>query len=59
MIPTTSPQQPERDRVPPPPPVCRWTSTELLQGQREALIDHEGRIYRLRLTKSGKLLLQK
>lgn len=34
-------------------------STELLQGAVEVLIDHSGEIYRLRLTRSGKLILQK
>jgi hemin uptake protein HemP len=31
----------------------------LLQGQVEVLISHGGEIYRLRLTRSGKLILQK
>jgi len=34
-------------------------STELLQGAVEVLIDHGGETYRLRLTRSGKLILQK
>jgi len=36
-----------------------WTSQALLAGGREALIDHEGSLYRLRLTVSGKLILTK
>jgi len=36
-----------------------WTSQVLLAGGREALIDHEGSLYRLRLTASGKLILTK
>lgn len=34
-------------------------SEALLQGKREALILHAGEVYRLRLTKNGKLLLTK
>ncbi|MFG0335431.1 MAG: hemin uptake protein HemP [Maioricimonas sp. JB049] len=34
-------------------------SDELLRGDREVLIRHSDQIYRLRLTKSGKLILQK
>jgi hemin uptake protein HemP len=34
-------------------------SSSLLQGEKEILIHHGGEIYRLRLTKNGKLILQK
>lgn len=34
-------------------------SQDLLQGQVEVLISHGDEIYRLRLTRSGKLILQK
>ncbi len=34
-------------------------SEELLQGRNEVQIRHFGETYRLRLTRSGKLLLQK
>lgn len=37
----------------------RWTSTELLAGQRESVIEHNGVEYRLRLTGQGKLILTK
>lgn len=37
----------------------RWTSTELLAGQRESVIEHNGEEYRLRLTGQGKLILTK
>ena len=37
----------------------RWLSHQLLGGQREAHIDHEGTTYRLRLTSLGKLILTK
>jgi hemin uptake protein HemP len=36
-----------------------FTSDELLQGRREAWIEHRGEMYRLRLTGSGKLYLTK
>lgn len=36
-----------------------FESGELLQGRREALIEHRGEMYRLRLTGSGKLYLTK
>lgn len=35
------------------------TSQDLLHGEQEVLIDHEGEQYRLRLTRNGKLILQK
>jgi len=34
-------------------------SDDLLQGQREVFILHNGETYKLRLTKSGKLILNK
>lgn len=34
-------------------------SQELLQGRSEIWIEHGGQIYRLRQTRSGKLILQK
>jgi hemin uptake protein HemP len=37
----------------------QWTSAALLGQGREALIDHVGSTYRLRLTSSGKLILTK
>lgn len=36
-----------------------WDVTELTRGGREALIDHEGQIYRLRITANRKLILTK
>ena len=35
----------------------RFKSEELFQQQREVEIDHQGRIYRLRLTQMNKLIL--
>ena len=34
-------------------------SQSLFQGQREIWIEHEGERYRLRITRRGKLILQK
>ena len=41
------------------PPLPRWSSEALLGQRREALIDHRGEQYRLRLTAAGKLILTK
>lgn len=35
------------------------TSQELLQGRRELWIEHDGQLYRLRVTSRGKLYLTK
>jgi hemin uptake protein HemP len=40
-----------------PASVRRFKSEELFQQRREVEIDHEGRIYRLRLTQLNKLIL--
>lgn len=47
--------------IPPDPstPVRVYESAELLQGAKEVLIRHAGELYRLRLTRNGKLILQK
>jgi hemin uptake protein HemP len=50
--------------LPPPSPgdqprAAVFSSDELLQGNREAWIEHRGEMYRLRLTGSGKLYLTK
>lgn len=34
-------------------------SATLMKGQKELLIDHLGEIYRLRVTRNGKLILHK
>ncbi|QDT38302.1 hemin uptake protein HemP [Stratiformator vulcanicus] len=38
---------------------ARITSKELLAGRPEIEIEHDGAVYRLRLTKAGKLILHK
>ena len=40
-------------------PVHRVRLSEIMKGQREAVIEHEGKEYRLRITASGKLILTK
>lgn len=40
-------------------PVRRLTSEEVLDGEKEVVIDHHGAQYRLRLTSLGKLILTK
>jgi hemin uptake protein HemP len=48
---------PPADPVRPPP--RNLTSLEILQGDTEVTISHNGEIYRLRVTRNGKLILQK
>ena len=36
-----------------------YSSESLFQGRREVLISHEGQTYRLRVTRGGKLILNK
>ncbi|MBL4720601.1 MAG: hemin uptake protein HemP [Alphaproteobacteria bacterium] len=40
-------------------PIKIYPSEELLSGAREVIIDHDGKHYRLRSTKNGKLILTK
>ena len=40
-------------------PAQRLTSDTLLRGARELLIEHQGELYRLRLTGNNKLILTK
>lgn len=42
-----------------PTPPRKVSSEELLKGDRELWIEHDGEIYRLRLTSRGKLYLTK
>jgi hemin uptake protein HemP len=50
---------PSSEPHPPAESVRRVRSEDLLQGGRELLITHGQEVYRLRLTKSGKLILGK
>ena len=36
-----------------------WNSEEILKGTKEIQILHRGEVYRLRLTRNGKLILSK
>jgi hemin uptake protein HemP len=38
-------------------PPRRIASSELFVGARELVIDHDGRLYQLRITQNGKLIL--
>ena len=60
-VPSPSPAQPHgsRSTAPNAPSPRTVASQDLLQGQVEVLIAHGGETYRLRLTRSGKLILQK
>jgi hemin uptake protein HemP len=59
----TDKQQPVSPNSPSEPPVpCtpkRIDSSELLHGCNEIIITHNSELYRLRLTRNGKLILQK
>jgi hemin uptake protein HemP len=55
------PAKPHLDEAPDPKadPLRRIRSEELFAGKLEVLIEHDGQTYRLRLTRSGKLILHK
>lgn len=40
-------------------PSSHYTSNDLFKGQSEILIEHQGAEYRLRITRSGGLILNK
>jgi hemin uptake protein HemP len=48
-----------QDGSPPKPGPRRVKVSELLAGEREAILEHGGQDYRLRITASGKLILTK
>jgi hemin uptake protein HemP len=59
---TMTPSDPEEVLAPPPRragEVRRVKVSELLAGEREAILEHGGQEYRLRITASGKLILTK
>ena len=41
------------------PKLRRLKVSELLAGEREAILEHDGQDYRLRITANGKLILTK
>lgn len=51
-MPNAQPRPDSPDRQPP-----RLTTASIMRGSKELEIDHGGRIYRLRITASGKLIL--
>ena len=56
----TSHVQPSTEDAPPTAQRPRRLKvSELLAGQREAILEHSGQDYRLRITASGKLILTK
>ncbi len=59
---TTRGDDPKEAEPPPPRPAGetrRIKVSELLAGRREAILEHGGQDYRLRITASGKLILTK
>lgn len=53
--PAEAPTAPAQDRSNPP----SYTSVDLFRGQKEILIDHQGCCYRLRITRTGGMILNK
>jgi hemin uptake protein HemP len=47
-----------RPALPQPTPQ-RYDSQQLLRGSKEILIEHHGQLYRLKLTRNDKLILNK
>jgi len=60
-IPASHPDAPPLPLEPAPRncPPAALSADHLFQGSPEILIDHQGEIYRLRITKNGKLILTK
>ena len=50
---------PPVSRSPPGPRPKRIKVSELLQGEREVILEHDSQDYRLRITANGKLILTK
>jgi hemin uptake protein HemP len=57
--PANTPGPNPSDRTPDRRGPATISSSDVLRGEREVLIDHQGEIYRLTLTRSGKLILHK
>ena len=58
------PDHPEESRPVPAPalpagPLRTFDSAELFDGQKEVQIRHKGALYRLKITRQGKLILNK
>ena len=52
-------ERPDERKAEPGAPADTISSEELFRGTREVRIRHAGEVYRLRLTRSGKLILHK
>lgn len=60
IVMTVPEKDPAKPQIPPELPTLRAIrSDEILQGQKEVRIVHEGEVYRLLVTRNGKLILQK
>lgn len=54
------PQKPAPvSRAQPEPVLKKITFQQLAEGAPEVLVEHDGQVYRLRLTRNGKLILNK
>jgi hemin uptake protein HemP len=52
-------ERPDDDQPTPPAAAKVVRTQELFGAEKEIVIDHEGERYRLRITRRGKLILQK
>lgn len=60
LPPPTPPAPTVEASIPPRAPnIPQWQSEQLLRGSKEVLIHHGEEVYRLRLTRQGKLILYK
>jgi hemin uptake protein HemP len=59
MISRDDAEQASPRRMPAAPKLRRVKVSELLAGEREAILEHDGQEYRLRITNNGKLILTK
>jgi hemin uptake protein HemP len=59
MVQLMTPERPDRPPPEKPAAVREVPLEELLRGDRELLIRHGEQVYRLRLTRNGRLLLTK
>ena len=59
MISRDDAEQATPKHIPPAPKLRRLKVSELLAGEREVILEHDGQDYRLRITANGKLILTK
>lgn len=53
------PLRPQEHAIPASPTARCFTSDELFAGESEIAITHEGSVYRMKITRQGKLILNK